>query len=132
MEESILKSIKKNLGLAEDYDVFDEDVITFINSALGTLTQVGIGPAQGFLVTGDAETWENLLGADQRFGPVKSFVTLHTRLAFDPPGTSFHISAIQEQLREMLWRLEIAANPAPPVTVDLPPGDVLILDGGSA
>ena len=53
MEQSILKSTKKILGIAEDYTVFDLDIITHINSAFSTLTQLGVGPVEGFIIEDD-------------------------------------------------------------------------------
>lgn len=113
MESSILKSVKKNLGLPDDYDVYDEDVLMAINTALSTITQLGVGPEIGFEVQDDAATWEQLLGGDFRLNQVRNYVTMKVRLMFDPPGTSFAISAIEKQLEEMAWRIEVAANPAP-------------------
>lgn len=61
-EQSILKSIKSLLGSDADYDVFDLDILIFINSAISTLTQIGIGPPSGFKITGDSETWSDFIG----------------------------------------------------------------------
>ena len=41
MNDSILSSVKKMLGLPEEYDAFDLDIITHINSAFTVLTQLG-------------------------------------------------------------------------------------------
>ena len=62
MEQSIFNSIKALLGPDADYDVFDQDILIFINSALSTLTQLGIGPETGFRITGSTETWSDLIG----------------------------------------------------------------------
>ena len=112
MESNILKSVKNNLGLPDDYAVYDEDVLMAINTTLSTVTQLGVGPAMGFEV-GDTTTWEDLLGGDFRMNSVRTFIHLKCRLIFDPPATSFAISAIEKQLEEMAWRIEVAANPAP-------------------
>ena len=119
MESSILKSVKKNLGLPDDYDVYDEDVLMAINTALSTLTQLGVGPEMGFEVQ-DISTWEELLGGDFRLNSVRNFIHLKCRLIFDPPATSFAIAAIEKQLEEMAWRIEVAANPAPTATGNIP------------
>lgn len=113
MESSILKSVKKTLGLPDDYDVYDEDVLTAINTALSTLTQLGVGPETGFEVQDAEVTWVDLLGGDFRLNSVRTFIQLKCRLIFDPPSTSFAIAAIEKQLEEMAWRIEVAANPAP-------------------
>lgn len=121
---SILESVKKNLNLPPDYDEFDQDVIIAINTGLSTMTQIGVGPPEGFQITGADETWDALLGTDPRLNPVINYVSLQARLIFDPPATSFAITAIQDQLREMVWRLEVIANPAPA----LPPDIIVIED----
>lgn len=121
MESSILKSVKKRLGIPDDYDVYDEDVLMNINTALSTITQLGVGPELGFNVQDDSATWEQLLGGDLRLNMVRDFVTLTAKLLFDPPPTSFGITAVQKNLEEMAWRIEVAANPAPAATGNVDP-----------
>lgn len=123
MESNILKSVKKNLGLPDDYAVYDEDVLMAVNTALSTLTQLGVGPEIGFEV-GTASTWEELLGGDFRLNLVRNFIILKVRLLFDPPPTSFGISAMEKNLEEMAWRIEVAANPAPIAIGNIP--DIII------
>ena len=110
IDDSILNSTKKILGLSEEYDVFDLDVITHINSVFSTLEQLGVGPAGGFMIEGDTETWASFFGPDPRLNAVKSYVYLRVRLLFDPPATSFAVSAMQEQIKELEWRLNVAAD----------------------
>jgi hypothetical protein len=119
MESNILKSVKNNLGLPDDYAVYDEDVLMAINTTLSTVTQLGVGPEIGFEVD-EISTWEDLLGGDFRLNSIRTFIHLKCRLIFDPPGTSFAIAAIEKQLEEMAWRIEIAANPAPTAIGDTP------------
>lgn len=107
MEPSILKSIKKTLGLHPEDDAFDEDVMMHINSVFTTLTQLGIGPAAGFAVESEQTTWSDFLGDDPRYAAAKSFTYLKVRLAFDPPGTSFAIDAMAKLAAEFEWRLNV-------------------------
>lgn len=107
MNESILDSTKKILGLGVDYTVFDHDIITHLNSALVMVGQLGIGPEDGFMVTGSTETWDDFLGGYIMYNTVKSYVYLRVRILFDPPATSFHTKAIEDQLRELEWRISI-------------------------
>jgi hypothetical protein len=107
MIDSILESVKKTLGLSEEYDVFDHDVVTYINSALSTLTQIGVGPAEGFVITGADEEWTAFLGSDPGFDGVKSYVYLKTRMLFDPPTTSYMITAMEKQIEELEWRINV-------------------------
>ena len=111
MEKSILKSTKKILGLGDDYDVFDLDVITHINAVFSTLQQLGVGPAAGFMIEDDGPTWDDFLLNDPRLNNVKTYVYLRVRLLFDPPATSFAISAMQEQIKEFEWRLMVQTDP---------------------
>lgn len=114
LEDSILKSTKKLLGIADDYDAFDLDVVMNVNSAFMSLRQLGVGPDAGFLVQGDLETWGDYFGAEgfTNFEMVKTYVYLKTKLAFDPPQTSFGIEAIKEQIREHEFRLNHEAEGA--------------------
>ena len=107
MEDSILTSTKKILGLSPDYTVFDQDIITHINSAFSTLTQLGIGSADGFAIEDDVPTWANYLGEESKIDSVKTYVYLKVRQLFDPPQTSYLISAMEKQIQELEWRLNV-------------------------
>ena len=107
MEQSILKSTKKILGIADDYTVFDLDVITHINTAFSTLTQLGVGPPEGFIIEDATPVWTDFIGTDPRYHAVKSYVFLKAKSLFDPPQTSYLINAMNEQIRELEWRLNV-------------------------
>lgn len=107
METSILKSIKKLLGIPDDYSVFDLDVLTHINSAFSTLTQLGIGPAGGFMIEDDSAEWADFIASDSQYNAVKTYVALRVRQLFDPPATSYLISAFNDQIKELEWRLNV-------------------------
>lgn len=111
MTQSILNSTKKILGIAAEYKAFDLDVMTQINSALSALTQLGVGPEEGFSISDEFAEWGDLLGSDKRLNSVQNYVYMKVRLAFDPPATSFAITAIQEQIKEMEWRIVVATTP---------------------
>lgn len=108
--ESILNSIKKLLGIAEDYDHFDSDIIMHINSVFTTLTQLGVGPEDGFSINDEAEKWEDFLPEERMIHSVKSYMFMKVKLMFDPPLSSAVIECTKEQIREMEWRLQIAAE----------------------
>lgn len=110
MEESILNSIKKLLN-CPDYDVFDIDIVIHINTVLGILTDLGIGPSEGFFITGETERWEDFLGSDnKKFQGVKTFVYLKTKLIFDPPQNNSTIECINNTIKELEWRLNDKAE----------------------
>ena len=117
--ESILTSIKKLLGIAEEYTHFDQDIIMQINSALFDLTQLGVGPSAGFIVLGKTQTWSEFLADRKDLELVKTAVYLRVRLMFDPPQNSFLVSSIQKQIEEFDWRITATAAPVVEVvTVD--------------
>lgn len=107
MEDSILVVIKKLLGIPEDYAAFDVDVMTHINSAFSTLTQLGIGPATGFMIEDDSAVWADFLATDKQLNPVKTYIALRVRQVFDPPTTSYVVAAFNEQIKELEWRLNV-------------------------
>jgi hypothetical protein len=107
MEQSILISTKKILGIAEDYTVFDLDIITHINTAFSTLTQLGVGPAAGFMIEDETAVWDDFTVDDFQYNSVRSYVFLRTRLLFDPPTTSYLITAHEKQIQELEWRLNV-------------------------
>jgi len=121
METSILTSTKKILGIAEDYTVFDLDIITHINSAFSTLTQLGVGPPEGFMITDATEVWDDFVANDFQYNPVKSYVFLRVRQLFDPPSTSYLIAAVEKQIQELEWRLNVYREGLDWVDPDPPP-----------
>ena len=107
MEPSILKSIKKVLGLDADYTAFDIDIVMHINAVFSILQQLGIGPVNGFAIEDDTATWDTFLGTDPLLNSVKSYIFLRVRLLFDPPTSSFHTEAMKQQIQELEWRLNV-------------------------
>ena len=103
MSDSILNSVKKLLGLAEDYEAFDPDVIMHINSVFTRLHSLGVGPTLGFSIENSSATWTSYLAGDKRYNNVKSYMVARVRLMFDPPTTSFAIKAIEDQITQFEW-----------------------------
>lgn len=129
MTDSILNSTKQTLGLAEDYDVFDVDVTMHINSALATLNQLGVGPAEGFMIEDTSEEWADFID-DVRLNPVKSYVFLRVKMLFDMTGAGrFLFQAYEQTIKELEWRLMVQADPPLPVPVPVISQET-ILDGG--
>lgn len=109
--DSILLTIKKGIGIDPSYEAFDPDIIMHINSVLFILTQEGIGPKEGFNITGQDETWEDFLGeSNTKLSAVQSYVTLKTRLLFDPPQSGTLNEQIMKLISELEWRL-YSTNP---------------------
>ena len=108
--DSILVSIKKLLGLASDYHEFDGDIIIHINSVFSILQQLGVGPAEGFSITSEQETWANFIDDNKKVNDVITYVYLKVRQYFDPPTNSSILNAQQELIRELEWRLNVAVD----------------------
>lgn len=110
MENSILVSIKKMLGIAKDYTHFDPDIIMHINTILAVLTQVGVGPEKGFRIEDNSATWNDFLSDAMNLEAVKSFVYLRVKLLFDPPLSTAVIEVMKQQAEELLCRISISAE----------------------
>lgn len=109
--ESILTSIKKLLGIQDDYKHFDEDIIIHINSAFMILTQLGVGPSEGFSISDEYSTWEDFIPENEgNFNMVKSYIHHKVKLLFDPPMSSAVMEAMNRMISEMEWRLNIVAE----------------------
>ena len=110
METSILTSIKKLLGVAEDYVEFDEDIMTHINSVFLNLTQLGVGPEEGFMIKDDTAEWEDFIGDSIQLQAVKTYMYLKVKLLFDPPLSSSVTESINRMIAELEWRLNVAVD----------------------
>lgn len=105
MNESILTSIKKLLGIPEQYEQFDQDIVIHINSVFFILNQLGVGPEEGFSIADKTAVWSDFLGDAKNLESVKSYVYLKTRLLFDPPTSSAAIESLNRLTGEMEWRI---------------------------
>lgn len=110
METSILTSIKKMLGIAEDYTEFDEDIITHINSVFLNLTQLGVGPEEGFMIEDDTAVWEDFIDDSIQLQAVKTYMYLKVKLLFDPPLSSSVTESFTRTIAELEWRLNVAVD----------------------
>lgn len=132
MNESILTSVKKTLGLDESYTAFDADIVLYINTALADLNQIGVGPTAGFMIQDKTATWNQFFGGDMTHNNIQAYVSLRVRLLFDPPESGPAIASFQEQIKELAWRIrerrEEYAWFDPSDTASVP--EATILDGG--
>lgn len=121
MEPSILKSTKKILGVGDDDSAFDLDILTHINSSFAIVSQIGVGPTTGFFIEDDTAEWADIdLPADQ-LALLRSYMFLKVRMLFDPPPTSFHIKAMEDQIAEHYNRLSyMREEQIPPLVINTP------------
>lgn len=111
MNESILTSIKKLLGIPEEYEAFDMDLIIHINTFLTRLYQVGVG-VENFSITDKTTTWSDFIVEESKYQQAKTYVYLRVRMIFDPPTTGAASEAFKESLRELEWLLCVDADNA--------------------
>lgn len=107
MNDSILTSIKKMLGIAEEYTHFDTDIIIHINTVFMTLNQLGVGPSSGFKIEDNSKLWMDYISDDDDLEAVKTYIYLKVKLVFDPPLSSAVMSVIQQSITELEWRLNV-------------------------
>lgn len=109
--ESILTSIKKMLGIPEEYEQFDTDLIMHINSVFLILRQLGVGPINGFTINGASNTWDEFITNSNDLQLVKTYIFLKVKLMFDPPLSSAVMECYKTQISEFEWRLNVEVDP---------------------
>lgn len=102
--DSILNSVKAYLGISEDDEAFDSDILMAINAIMVVLNQLGVGPSEPFTVRNAMQTWANLLGTNP-IGGVREYVNMRVRMLFDPPTNTYIMQALKEQTDELEWRI---------------------------
>lgn len=106
LETSILRSIRQRIGPSADYEVFDTDLITNINTSFSRLCQLGIGPKTPFKITGVNETWEDFMDGEDYPEDVKQYIYLKAKLIFDPPQSGAVINLMKEEAEKLEWLLK--------------------------
>lgn len=121
MIDSILNTIKQMLGISLGDTAFDTDVIVNINSALMVLNQLGVGPSTIFQIENASAEWADFLEDPNFYSPVKTYIYLKVKMVFDPPSTSFVLSALMDQIKELEWRLNVQVPiPTDPIILEDP------------
>lgn len=111
MEESILTSIKKLLGIAEENTFFDTDLIIDINTVLSILNQMGVGNSH-FSISDSTYTWNDFIPNidESNFNMVKNYIAQKVRLLFDSNLSSTTLQAINSNLSDLEFRLFSESN----------------------
>ena len=108
--ESILLSIKAMLGPSAEDPHFDPEIIMHINSVFMDLTQMGVGPADGFIIEDETTTWTDFVSDIKKLAAVKSYMYLRVRLLFDPPASATIVEAMNRDVDRYEWRLNHAVE----------------------
>ena len=111
MIDGILDTIKKLLGIDEDDDSFDIDIIIIINSITPILGQMGIGPSNGYIVKSKDDKWSDYISDSTiNLEGVKNYIFIKTKLIFDPPTNSTTIESLNKVLSELEWRMMLSVE----------------------
>ena len=108
--DSILTSVKKMLGITEEYTHFDADIIMHINSVFSILTQLGVGPPKGFSIKDASAKWDDFVPENPQIESIKSYMYMKVKLLFDPPLTSSVADSMQRLISELEWRLNVTVD----------------------
>lgn len=111
MSDSILTTIKKRLGIVEEYTEFDPDIIMDINSVFSVLYQLGVGPDEGFEIEDNTAVWSDFLPEGRLLNDVKTYTYLKTRKMFDPSLNSAVQQSMDSLIAELEWRINVAVDP---------------------
>ena len=112
MQDSILMTIRK-LVCGDPYaDHFDTDLLVHINACFSILNQLGVGPENGFVVEDETQSWSSYIADNYILNMVKTYITLKVRVIFDPPLTSSVLEAMNKEISQLEWRLNVAVDPA--------------------
>lgn len=113
---TILADTKQLLGIGPDDTSFDMELTMHINSVITILTQLGVGPEEGFVIIASTP-WADFIGTRKDLEIIKSYIYMKVRLLFDPPQNSFLVTSIEKQCQEYEWRIEVQVPPVEEVVV---------------
>ena len=116
MQDSILMTIRKLICGNPYADHFDTDLLVHINACFSILNQLGVGPENGFVVTDETQSWSSYIADNYILNMVKTYVTLKVKKIFDPPLTSSVLEAMDKEISQLEWRLNVAVDPVKPTS----------------
>ena len=116
MQDSILMTIRKLVCGNPYADHFDTDILVHINACFSILNQLGVGPENGFVVTDETQSWSSYIADNYILNMVKTYVTLKVKKIFDPPLTSSVLEAMDKEISQLEWRLNVAVDPIKPTS----------------
>lgn len=116
MQDSILMTIRKLVCGNPYADHFDTDLLVHINACFSILNQLGVGPENGFVVTDETQSWSSYSDNGRILNMVKTYVTLKVKKIFDPPLTSSVLEAMDKEISQLEWRLNVAVDPVKPTS----------------
>lgn len=120
VNDSILDTIKCQLGDEPDNDSFDRELIPQINAVLMILHQLNVGPKIPIMIEDSSTTWGELVSDPRIEGLVETYVYLKTRMIFDPPTSTSVMEATKSMIAELESRILLVSD-EPTITDDSKP-----------
>lgn len=119
LENSILKDVRLAMGLNDDSSEFDTELLMHTNAALSVLNQNGVGNV--IIVSDERTTWKDFqdvsaIDGNKHFQLIPLFVTLSTKIIFDPPPPST-VEHYSKSIDGILWRLKVAYEGPDPAII---------------
>lgn len=108
--DSILESVKDKIGGAATDTYFEDQLIDHINMTFGILAQLGVGPKEGFKITGVTEVWSDFIGDNALLEMCRTYMYTKCRMVFDPPTTGAYAEAIKSYIDELEWRINVSVD----------------------
>lgn len=110
MEDSVLTTVKKLIGIPEEDESFDLDIIIHINTVFNILNQIGLD-IPTFNISDKTATWTDFLGDKIDLELVKSYTTLKVKSLWDTPTSGAVNTSLENNLRELEWRISVTVDP---------------------
>lgn len=107
--KSILISVKKILGIDESYTHFDRDLIIHINAVMLNLKQIGVIDEYRSIEDESTE-WTEIFLEHPEVEAIKTYIALKVRLLFDPPTNGTVKEAIEKNINELEWRINVEVD----------------------
>ena len=98
-KDSILDITKCECNVAPDDDSFDTVLITYINSVIFNLSQIGVIPSSTYTVTSKTDTWTDLGVSNEVLGAVKTYLPKKVHMAFDAPSSTNMYNALDSLIK---------------------------------
>ena len=105
-DTTILKDIKSVLGLIDDDNAYDGEILMHLNSAFMYLNQLGFGELYKPETIEETTTWEEVFSNRDYVNCIKPYIYKRVRLIFDPPGSSIVMQSLENLIREDEYRIQ--------------------------
>lgn len=107
VEDTILGTIKKLIGIDYEYTKFDMDIILHINTAFSILSRISSVVKQGYRIIDNNNLWAEYTDDPELLSLVQEYLYEYCKIKFDPPTSSMVMEAMKESIKELEFSIEI-------------------------